>query len=158
MFVFFILIYRRALLVTVLCVSYLWHTFFKLVSRFFSYCPWSTEFLNLMWWYLSFFYFSFWIYVQKSLPCWRPKTNSYFPSINNSLLLLLLLSRFSRVRLLVTPWTAAHQGPPSMGFSSGHVWMWELGCEEGWAPENWCFWTMVLEKTLENPLDRKSVM
>ena len=39
------------------------------------------------------------------------------------------------------------------GFSCGHVWMWELDCEEGWAPKNWCFWTVVLEKTLESPLD-----
>ena len=37
------------------------------------------------------------------------------------------------------------------GFSCGHVWMWELDCEESWAPKNWCFWTMVLEKTLESP-------
>ena len=37
------------------------------------------------------------------------------------------------------------------GFSCGHVWMWELDCEEGWAPKNWCFWTMVLEKTVESP-------
>ena len=34
-----------------------------------------------------------------------------------------------------------------MVFSNGHVWMWELDCEEGWAPKNWCFWTVVLEKT-----------
>ena len=39
--------------------------------------------------------------------------------------------------------------------SSGHVWMWELDCEEGWALKNWCFWTMVLEKILESPLDCK---
>ena len=39
------------------------------------------------------------------------------------------------------------------GFSSGHVWMWELDCEESWVPKNWCFWTVVLEKTLESPLD-----
>ena len=39
------------------------------------------------------------------------------------------------------------------GFSSSHVWMWELDCEESWAPKNWCFWTVVLEKTLESPLD-----
>ena len=38
------------------------------------------------------------------------------------------------------------------GFSSGHVWMWELDCEEGWVSKNWCFWTVVLEKTLESPL------
>ena len=41
------------------------------------------------------------------------------------------------------------------GFSSGHVWMWELNCEESWAPKNWCFWTVVLEKTLESPLDAR---
>ena len=40
----------------------------------------------------------------------------------------------------------------SYGFSSGHVWMRELDCEESWAPKNWCFWTVMLEKTLESPL------
>ena len=43
------------------------------------------------------------------------------------------------------------------GFSSGHVWMWELDCEESWEPKNWCFWTVVLEKTLESPLDCKVI-
>ena len=43
------------------------------------------------------------------------------------------------------------------GFSSGHVWMWGLDCEESWAPKNWCFWTVVLEKTLESPLDCKEI-
>ena len=43
------------------------------------------------------------------------------------------------------------------GFSSGHVWMWELDSEESWAPKNWCFWTVVLEKTLESPLDCKEI-
>ena len=38
------------------------------------------------------------------------------------------------------------------GFSSGHVWMWELDCEESWALKNWCFWTVVLEKTLQSLL------
>ena len=42
-------------------------------------------------------------------------------------------------------------------FSSGHVWMWELDCEESWALKNWCFWTVVLEKTLESPLDCKDI-
>ena len=42
-------------------------------------------------------------------------------------------------------------------FSSGHVWMWELDCEESWAPKNWCIWTVVLEKTLESPLDCKEI-
>ena len=40
---------------------------------------------------------------------------------------------------------------------SSHVWMWELDYKESWAPKNWCFWTMMLEKTLENPLDRKDI-
>ena len=50
-----------------------------------------------------------------------------------------------------------NKGPCSQGngFSSGHVWMWELDCKENWAPKNWCFWTVVLEKTLESPLDWK---
>ena len=43
------------------------------------------------------------------------------------------------------------------GFSSGHVWMWELDCEESWVPKNWCFWTVVLEKTHESPLDCKEI-
>ena len=43
------------------------------------------------------------------------------------------------------------------GFSSSHVWMWELDCEESRAPKNWCFWTVVLEKTLESPLDYKEL-
>ena len=42
-------------------------------------------------------------------------------------------------------------------FSSGHVWMRVLDCKEGWASKNWCFWTVVLEKTLESPLDRKEI-
>ena len=45
----------------------------------------------------------------------------------------------------------------SYGFSSSHVWMWELDHEEGWMSKNWCFWTVVLEKTLESPLDCKEI-
>ena len=45
----------------------------------------------------------------------------------------------------------------SCGFSSSHVWMWELDRKEGWAPKNGCFWTEVLEKTLESPLDCKEI-
>ena len=43
------------------------------------------------------------------------------------------------------------------GFSSSHVGMWKLDYKESWVPDNWCFWTMVLEKTLESPLDRKEI-
>ena len=45
----------------------------------------------------------------------------------------------------------------SYGFSSSHVWMWELDHKEGWALKNWCFWTVVLKKTLESPLDCKEI-
>ena len=45
----------------------------------------------------------------------------------------------------------------SSGFSSSHVWMWGLDYKESWAPKNWCFWTVVLEKTLESPLDSKEI-
>ena len=44
-----------------------------------------------------------------------------------------------------------------MVFSSSHVWMWELDHKEGWAPKNWCFWTVVLQKTLQSPLDCKEI-
>ena len=43
------------------------------------------------------------------------------------------------------------------GFSNSHVWMWELDYKESWAPKNWCFWTVALEKTLESPLDCKKI-
>ena len=45
----------------------------------------------------------------------------------------------------------------SYGFSSSHVWMWELDYKESWMLTNWCFWTVVLEKTLESPLDCKEI-
>ena len=45
----------------------------------------------------------------------------------------------------------------SYGFSCSHAWMWELDHKEGWAPKNWCFWTVVLEKTLESPSDSKEI-
>ena len=53
----------------------------------------------------------------------------------------------------------ANKGPSSQGygFSSSHVWMWELDYKESWVPKNWCFWTVVLEKTLEHPLECKEI-
>ena len=53
----------------------------------------------------------------------------------------------------------ANKGPSGQGygFSTGHVWMWELDCEEGWVLKNWCFWTVVLEKTHESPLGCKEI-
>ena len=53
----------------------------------------------------------------------------------------------------------ANKGPStqSYGFSSSRVWMWELDYKEGWVLKNWCFWIVVLEKTLESPLDCKEI-
>ena len=53
----------------------------------------------------------------------------------------------------------ANKGPSSQGygFSSSHVWMWELDYKESWVLKNWCFWSVVLEKTLESPSDCKEI-
>ena len=53
----------------------------------------------------------------------------------------------------------ANKDPSSQGygFSSSHVWMWELDYKESWVLKNWCFWSVVLEKTLESPLDCKEI-
>ena len=76
---------------------------------------------------------------------------------------------------MLTPWKKSYDQPrqhikkqrhyfankglssQSYGFSSSHVWMWELDYKESWLPKNWCFWTVVLEKTLESPLDCKKI-
>ena len=53
----------------------------------------------------------------------------------------------------------ADKGPSSQGYGlpSSHVWMWELDYKESWMPKNWCFWTVVLEKTLQSHLDCKEI-
>ena len=53
----------------------------------------------------------------------------------------------------------ANKGPSSQsyGSSSSHVWLWELDCKESWVLKNWCFWTVVLKKTLESSLDCKEI-
>ena len=53
----------------------------------------------------------------------------------------------------------ANKGPSSQsyGFSSSHVWLWELAYKESWAEKNWCFCTVVLDKILESPLDSKEI-
>ena len=55
--------------------------------------------------------------------------------------------------------TLLTKGPSSQsyGFSSSHEWMWELDHKESWVPKNWCFWTVVLEKTFDTPLDSKEI-
>ena len=57
----------------------------------------------------------------------------------------------------ITLSTKVHLVKAMYGFSSSHVWMWELGYKESWALKNWCFWTVVLEKTLESPLDCEEI-
>ena len=60
---------------------------------------------------------------------------------------------------ILKPRDIANKGPSSQSFhfSSSHIWMWELVQKESWALKNWCFWTVVLEKTLESPLDSKEI-
>ena len=76
---------------------------------------------------------------------------------------------------MLTPWKESYDQPrqhikkqrhdfdnknpssQSYGISSSHIWMWELDYKESWVPKNWCFWTVVLEKTLESPLDCKEI-
>ena len=77
---------------------------------------------------------------------------------SNEILRCLLLGR-SRQHIKKQRHYFANKGPSSQGygFSSGHVRMWELDCEESWAPNNWHFWTVVLGRTLESPLDCKEI-
>ena len=76
---------------------------------------------------------------------------------------------------ILTPWTKIYDQPrhhikkqrhyfanksqssQNYGFSSSHIWMWELDYKESWTSKNWCFWTVVLEKTLESPMDCKKI-
>ena len=67
------------------------------------------------------------------------------------------LDSISKSRDITLPTKVCLVKAQGYGFSSSQVWMWELDCEEGWAPKNWCFWTAVLEKTLESPLDFKEI-
>ena len=72
------------------------------------------------------------------------------------------ISHFGKARekgsdLAEVPRRCQNPSSQSYGFSSSHVWMWELDHKEGWAPKNWCFQTVVLEKTLESPLDCKEI-
>ena len=61
--------------------------------------------------------------------------------------------------ILKSETSLSNKGPPSQsyGFSRSHVWMWELDHKESWVPKNWYFWTVVLEKTLESPLDCRDI-
>ena len=61
----------------------------------------------------------------------------------------------TRQHIKIQRYYLANKGPYSQGyaFPSSHVWMWELNCKENWAPKNWCFWTVGLEKTPESAMD-----
>ena len=61
------------------------------------------------------------------------------------------------LRLLILLLAVLIPASQGYGFSSSHVCMWKLDCKESWGPKNWCFWTVVLEKTLESPLDYKEI-
>ena len=69
----------------------------------------------------------------------------------------LLLGRNAMTNLDSTLLCRQRTSTQSYGFSSSHVWMWELDYKESWVPKNWCFWAVVLEKTLDSPLDRKDI-
>ena len=71
----------------------------------------------------------------------------------------LLLGRKPRQHIKKQRHYFANKGPSSQsyGFSSSHVWMWELDYKESWEPKHWCFWIVVLEKTLKSPLDCKEL-
>ena len=102
-------------------------------------------------------------------------------TINSELLYFLGLQNYCRWWLqpwnqkMLAPWKKSYDQPrwhikkqrhyfakkglssQSYGFSSSHVWTWELDSKESWAPKNWCSWTVVLEKTLESPVDCKEI-
>ena len=68
-----------------------------------------------------------------------------------------LKKHYDQPRQHIKKQTLLCQQSQSCGFSSSHVWMWELDYEESWAAKNRCFWTVVLEKTLESPLGSKEI-
>ena len=97
---------------------------------------------------------------------WSPYTYTYiqkrtYPISQGFLLVLLMCTWTFYLSLYMSKQKHyfANKGLSSQGygFSSGHVWLWELDWEESWAPKNWCFWTVVLDKT-ESPLDCKEII
>ena len=71
----------------------------------------------------------------------------------------MLLSLLAKIKCKKQRHCFADKSPSSQsyGFSSSHVWMWQLDYKESWTPKNWCFWIVVLKKTLESPLDCKEI-
>ena len=115
--------------------------------------------------------FHFWLYISER----NKGTNSesyMYPSVQGSIIYNnqdMDLDSILKSKDITLPTICQHikkqiyyfanKGPsnPGYGFSSSHVWMWQLDYKESWAPKNWCFWTVVLEKTLESPLDCKEI-
>ena len=87
-----------------------------------------------------------------------PADGDYSHGIKRWLLLgrkaMINLDSILKAEMLLCRLKPIYQG---YGFSSHHVWMWELDYKESWALKNWCLWTVVLEKTLESPLDCKEI-
>ena len=100
--------------------------------------------------------------MQESLPGDKLNDKMYHCSkiavsvISKMLLISLFLNSFLKNANVFKRWWPTCTCDPH-DFSSSHVWIWELDYKESWALKNWCFWTVVLEKTLESPLDCKEV-
>ena len=92
---------------------------------------------------------------------WGSKITADWSDCSHEIKRRLLLGRKVMTNLdgILKSRNITNKGPSSQsyGISSGHVWMWELVYKESWAPKNWCFWTVVLEKTFASPLDCKEI-
>ena len=114
------------------------------------------------------------MYIPTRFPYFQPPRNICVLNDDKSSVQFSSVQSLSWVWLFAAPWNKsyhksrqhikkqrcyfANKGPysQSYGFSSSHVWMWELDHKESWAPKNWCFWNVVLEKT-RDPLDCKEI-
>ena len=103
-------------------------------------------------------------YLCKWQQWWLPSSNlDAIPGLtwlHPSQLRTPLCTGSPHLKCRATPWSwHVNKGLScqSYGFSSSHAWMWELDYKESWAPKNWCFWTVVLQKTLQSPLDCKEI-
>ena len=91
---------------------------------------------------------------SKAFPTWFQPTTKMLHLTFRIKYALLLKCRHSLLPSLLCQQRSVSQ---SCGFSSGHVRMWQLDYKESWVPKHWCFWTVVLEKSLESPLDCKEI-
>ena len=88
--------------------------------------------------YLHIYFALYYLHFSNS-------NSGYFPPAHINPFTIFLPVAFIAINYQISFW--------SINIYSSHVWMWELDYEESWAPKNWCFWTVVLEKTLESSLD-----